>query len=299
MHCAFGQACDERDPLLLLDRARLGISVAGQIEDAAALFDLEEIQQPRAARCLAGAGQSVAHQDRVDGARLAGVGAPGERDLGADILRETAPHSPPTAGSGHWETGSWEARLMSTHASVQFAAFQGARKTMIESRFSVEPGRRVRLRRAWLRHLPPPPRRARRVGRSRRHQGRRVHRLPRRQRQQHQSRVARARRPERRLRPRAARDVQGEASATTRSCIPIVEPLTEQDFADLAAFFAAQTPAGLEADPSYWKAGEALYKSGDAARSIPACTACHGPAGQGNSGARVIPRFARSIRSTP
>lgn len=66
---------------------------------------------------------------------------------------------------------------------------------------------------------------------------------------------------------------------------PIVDPLTEQDFADLGAYFAAQTPAGLEADPSYWKAGEALYKSGDAARNIPACTACHGPAGQGNAAA--------------
>jgi len=66
---------------------------------------------------------------------------------------------------------------------------------------------------------------------------------------------------------------------------PIVEPMTEQDFADVAAFFAAQTPAGLEADPSYWKAGEALYKSGDATRQIPACAACHGPSGQGNPGA--------------
>jgi cytochrome c553 len=66
---------------------------------------------------------------------------------------------------------------------------------------------------------------------------------------------------------------------------PIVETLAEQDFADLAAFFAAQTPTGLEADPSYWKAGEALYKSGDVARNIPSCTACHGPAGQGNAGA--------------
>jgi cytochrome c553 len=63
---------------------------------------------------------------------------------------------------------------------------------------------------------------------------------------------------------------------------PIVQPLTEQDFADLAEFFSQQTPAGLEADPSYWKAGEALYISGDPARNIPACTACHGPAGQGN-----------------
>jgi cytochrome c553 len=66
---------------------------------------------------------------------------------------------------------------------------------------------------------------------------------------------------------------------------PIVEPLSEQDFADLAAFFSAQTPAGLEADPSYWKAGETLYKAGDVARNIPACVACHGPAGQGNPAA--------------
>ncbi len=66
---------------------------------------------------------------------------------------------------------------------------------------------------------------------------------------------------------------------------PIIAQMTDQDFADLAAYFAAQTPAGLEADPSYWKAGQALYVSGDSARKIPACAACHGPAGQGNSGA--------------
>jgi cytochrome c553 len=66
---------------------------------------------------------------------------------------------------------------------------------------------------------------------------------------------------------------------------PIVDAVPDEDFADIAAYFAAQTPAGLEADPSYWKAGEALYKSGDAARGIPACTACHGPAGQGNAAA--------------
>jgi cytochrome c553 len=63
---------------------------------------------------------------------------------------------------------------------------------------------------------------------------------------------------------------------------PIVDPLSEQDFADLAAYFAQQTPAGLEADPSYWKAGQALYVAGDPTRNIPACTACHGPAAQGN-----------------
>jgi cytochrome c553 len=63
---------------------------------------------------------------------------------------------------------------------------------------------------------------------------------------------------------------------------PIVDQVNEADFKDLAVYFAAQTPAGLEADPSYWKAGEKLYRRGDAARQIPACTACHGPLGRGN-----------------
>jgi len=40
--------------------------------------------------------------------------------------------------------------------------------------------------------------------------------------------------------------------------------------------------AGLEADPSYWKAGDVLYRRGDKARNIPACIACHGPTGRGN-----------------
>jgi cytochrome c553 len=66
---------------------------------------------------------------------------------------------------------------------------------------------------------------------------------------------------------------------------PMVKTLTAQDIADLAAFYATQTPTGNEADPSYWKAGEKLYRGGDAARGIPACSACHGPLGRGNPAA--------------
>jgi len=62
---------------------------------------------------------------------------------------------------------------------------------------------------------------------------------------------------------------------------PQVTALTEQDIQDLAAYFSLQTPTGLEADPSYWQAGEKLYRAGDPARQVPACTACHGPVARG------------------
>jgi cytochrome c553 len=63
---------------------------------------------------------------------------------------------------------------------------------------------------------------------------------------------------------------------------PLAASLTDQDIDDLAVYFEAQTPAGLEADPSYWKPGQAVYLTGDAARGVPACVACHGPVGRGN-----------------
>ena len=62
----------------------------------------------------------------------------------------------------------------------------------------------------------------------------------------------------------------------------LAAPLADGDIDDLAVYFAAQTPLGLEADPSYWKAGQVLYMRGDKNRAIPACTACHGPLGRGN-----------------
>jgi cytochrome c553 len=63
---------------------------------------------------------------------------------------------------------------------------------------------------------------------------------------------------------------------------PLAASLSDADIDDLAVFFAAQTPTGLEVDPSYWKLGQAMYLRGDQSRAIPACTACHGPIGRGN-----------------
>ena len=58
--------------------------------------------------------------------------------------------------------------------------------------------------------------------------------------------------------------------------------LSDQDMQDLATYFSLQTPTGLEADPSYWQAGQKLCRGGDGPRAIPACMACHGPSGRGN-----------------
>ncbi|HEX3845151.1 MAG TPA: c-type cytochrome [Steroidobacteraceae bacterium] len=70
---------------------------------------------------------------------------------------------------------------------------------------------------------------------------------------------------------------------------PVMQPmaagLSDQDIDNLAVYFAAQTPVGLEGDPSYWKAGRALYLHGDAASGVPGCVACHGPLGRGNPAA--------------
>ncbi|MFO0452456.1 MAG: c-type cytochrome, partial [Pseudomonadota bacterium] len=62
--------------------------------------------------------------------------------------------------------------------------------------------------------------------------------------------------------------------------------LTDQDIADLSAYYRQQTQTGLEADPSLVQAGEKLYRAGDPVRGIPGCKACHGPGGLGNGPAK-------------
>ena len=66
---------------------------------------------------------------------------------------------------------------------------------------------------------------------------------------------------------------------------PLVASLSNQDIADVAAYFSIQTPIGHEADAATWQAGEKLYRGGDTTRGIPACMACHGPVGRGNPAA--------------
>ena len=57
--------------------------------------------------------------------------------------------------------------------------------------------------------------------------------------------------------------------------------LSEQDMADLAAFYASKTIKGGSAKAELVAKGERLYRGGNAATGVAACAGCHGPAGQG------------------
>ena len=62
-----------------------------------------------------------------------------------------------------------------------------------------------------------------------------------------------------------------------------VAKLTEQDIADLAAWYANQPVSAGKTPEDLVEAGAALYHAGDAERGLPACMSCHGPAGLGLS----------------
>ena len=58
----------------------MDLAIAAEIPFLA-LPELEEVQQPRTAWGFTGTGETIASGDRVNGARLAGIRPPSERDL--------------------------------------------------------------------------------------------------------------------------------------------------------------------------------------------------------------------------
>ena len=62
----------------------------------------------------------------------------------------------------------------------------------------------------------------------------------------------------------------------------IVASLSDQDIADLAAYFSEQTNNAGLTDEALLATGELLYRAGNPETDVPACMACHGPAGEGN-----------------
>ena len=72
---------------------------------------------------------------------------------------------------------------------------------------------------------------------------------------------------------------------------PMAAPLSEQDMADIAAYFSGQTQNGGKADPALVAAGEKLFRGGNATTGVAACMGCHGPNGMGNPPAN-FPRLS-------
>jgi len=62
-----------------------------------------------------------------------------------------------------------------------------------------------------------------------------------------------------------------------------LDNLSQQDLEDIAAFFSSQSGTVGLADPELVVRGEQIYRAGDAAKGVAACTACHSPTGNGNA----------------
>jgi len=67
----------------------------------------------------------------------------------------------------------------------------------------------------------------------------------------------------------------------------MASPLSEQDMADLGAYFESLAAIkGVAEDREDLKSGESIYRGGITSAKIPACMSCHGPAGKGNPAAK-------------
>jgi cytochrome c553 len=63
----------------------------------------------------------------------------------------------------------------------------------------------------------------------------------------------------------------------------MAKPLSEQDIANLAAYFSSQTKKiGTAENAEIAAKGEKIFRAGNPATGVVACMACHGPTGAGN-----------------
>lgn len=63
---------------------------------------------------------------------------------------------------------------------------------------------------------------------------------------------------------------------------PMAMGLSEQDMADIGAFYEQQTAKIGTTDDELATLGEQVYRGGVTLTSVPACIACHGASGKGN-----------------
>jgi cytochrome c553 len=61
----------------------------------------------------------------------------------------------------------------------------------------------------------------------------------------------------------------------------LLDNLSEQDLADISAYFASEKMSVGAADPKLVERGADLFRGGKIAEGMPACTGCHSPDGAG------------------
>ncbi|WP_061238962.1 cytochrome c [Ectopseudomonas composti] len=61
----------------------------------------------------------------------------------------------------------------------------------------------------------------------------------------------------------------------------LLDNLSDQDMADIAAYFASQKMSVGAADPKLVKRGEELFRGGKLEEGMPSCIGCHSPNGAG------------------
>lgn len=66
----------------------------------------------------------------------------------------------------------------------------------------------------------------------------------------------------------------------------ITDNLSKSDILDIASYYSTKKSITGSTDPNMLKLGQEIYRVGVAKKSIPSCMACHGPAGEGNPGAK-------------
>ncbi len=67
---------------------------------------------------------------------------------------------------------------------------------------------------------------------------------------------------------------------------PMVAALSDDDIANIAAYYASLKGTIGTSSPEHVETGERLYRAGDANTGLAACMACHGPSGKGNPAAK-------------
>ena len=63
----------------------------------------------------------------------------------------------------------------------------------------------------------------------------------------------------------------------------LLNAMTEEDIANIAAYYASQTSSAGQAKAELVDLGAKVYRAGNGERGVAACIACHSPTGAGNS----------------